>query len=267
MMKNGDVNVKGDKIRCLNCKKTFVDDTKIKMQDSRNGHFKNMCPYCYSNKTKNLVECKEITIPKKEREKREKNRCEICQADISDRGNRSIRCKSCEKEHRAEYKILNEQKNALLADSDYSPEEKSFVEHCCSLSEGKLRELWEQLEFDTSDRDVAYMYRVIITRVEEKKFHKKVSSYEQKLINRNLEKNVLGYTQAFDIPIDKKKQSENTMCKAIDVEKRENRLHRYTAPESRRINWDRAKHGWTDYYDDGIITTNPCILWETKEKS
>jgi len=56
----------GDIIECLNCGKTFKDTTnktdkltekgntyQWKGQDSREGNFKNMCPYCLSTSTKN----------------------------------------------------------------------------------------------------------------------------------------------------------------------------------------------------------------------
>lgn len=46
----------GDKIKCGNCGKIFIDITEIKMQDSRNGKFRNMCPGCYSTNTINLHE-------------------------------------------------------------------------------------------------------------------------------------------------------------------------------------------------------------------
>lgn len=58
--------MKNDIIECLNCGKTFVDTTKRtdKLteasntyqwtgQDSREGNFKNMCPFCYSTNTRN----------------------------------------------------------------------------------------------------------------------------------------------------------------------------------------------------------------------
>ena len=48
--------MKGDKIKCGNCGKIFIDITEIKMQDSRNGKFRNMCPDCYSTNTINLHE-------------------------------------------------------------------------------------------------------------------------------------------------------------------------------------------------------------------
>lgn len=32
------------------------------------------------------------------------------------------------------------------------------------------------------------------------------------------------------------------------------------------INWDKAKHGWTRYYDDGIITLDPDLFFRTKKK-
>lgn len=47
--------MKDDIIKCLNpfCGREFKDTTKLKMQDSRNGKFVNMCPYCYGINTMN----------------------------------------------------------------------------------------------------------------------------------------------------------------------------------------------------------------------
>ena len=28
-----------------------------------------------------------------------------------------------------------------------------------------------------------------------------------------------------------------------------------------RINWDRAKTGWTNYYDDGVVTLSPKVFF------
>ena len=61
--------MKGDIIECLNCGKKFVDTTnktdklteagntyQWKGQDSREGNFKNMCPFCYGTSTRNTHE-------------------------------------------------------------------------------------------------------------------------------------------------------------------------------------------------------------------
>jgi len=45
--------MENDKIKCMTCGKIFKDDTKIKIQDSREGNFKNICPFCYSTCTEN----------------------------------------------------------------------------------------------------------------------------------------------------------------------------------------------------------------------
>jgi hypothetical protein len=61
--------MKGDIIECLNCGKKFKDDTKQTDkkteagntyqwtgQDSREGKFENMCPFCYGTSTRNTHE-------------------------------------------------------------------------------------------------------------------------------------------------------------------------------------------------------------------
>jgi DNA-directed RNA polymerase subunit RPC12/RpoP len=56
--------MRGDKIKCNNCGKIFIDTTgwyatsrktqHRKGQDSRNKKFKNRCPYCNGTNTENL---------------------------------------------------------------------------------------------------------------------------------------------------------------------------------------------------------------------
>ena len=32
------------------------------------------------------------------------------------------------------------------------------------------------------------------------------------------------------------------------------------------VNWKKAKHGWTKYYDDGIVTLDPGVFFGKKKK-
>jgi len=48
--------MKNDVIKCMNCGKMFKDDTNCIVQNSREGKFKNMCPFCYSTNTRNTHE-------------------------------------------------------------------------------------------------------------------------------------------------------------------------------------------------------------------
>jgi len=32
------------------------------------------------------------------------------------------------------------------------------------------------------------------------------------------------------------------------------------------INWDKAKHGWTKYHDDGVVTLDPEVFFRKKVK-
>ena len=34
------------------------------------------------------------------------------------------------------------------------------------------------------------------------------------------------------------------------------------APGTNGINWDKAKNGWTRYYDDGLVTLSPKIFFK-----
>ena len=38
------------------------------------------------------------------------------------------------------------------------------------------------------------------------------------------------------------------------------------APETNGINWDRARHGWVRYYDDGIVTLDPKLFFKQKKE-
>lgn len=38
------------------------------------------------------------------------------------------------------------------------------------------------------------------------------------------------------------------------------------APETSGINWDKAKHGWTRYYDDGVVTLNVDLFFRHKKE-
>jgi len=48
--------MKNDVIKCMNCGKMFKDNTNCIVQNSREGKFKNMCPFCYSTNTRNTHE-------------------------------------------------------------------------------------------------------------------------------------------------------------------------------------------------------------------
>lgn len=69
--------MKGDTIKCWTCGKTFKDTTKQtdklteagntyqwKGQDSRNRVFKNMCPFCYGTRTRNVSKMTEEELEK-----------------------------------------------------------------------------------------------------------------------------------------------------------------------------------------------------------
>ena len=75
----------GDEILCLNCGKTFKDITKRtdelsktgkeyqwQGQDSRQGDFKNMCPFCYSTNTKNSVKPTKESMERYKRPRKKK---------------------------------------------------------------------------------------------------------------------------------------------------------------------------------------------------
>ena len=32
------------------------------------------------------------------------------------------------------------------------------------------------------------------------------------------------------------------------------------------INWDKAKHGWARYYDDGLVTLDPKVFFRYQKK-
>jgi len=163
--------MKGDKIKCLNCNKIFKDTTELKIQDSRNGLFKNMCPYCYGTNTKNLVKCKKVSLPKAEIKRREKNRCIDCNADISHRGNRAIRCEKCQKIKRTDDKIIDKRKNRLKAELGITV--KAYLDKLFKMTEFELLELLTSGEDNNTDD-----YKRLANFVMQKKFHPKASKYD-----------------------------------------------------------------------------------------
>jgi len=63
--------MRGDTIKCMTCGKTFKDITKEasntyswKGQDSRYRKFRNICPFCYSTRTRNTVDMEGKLIAK-----------------------------------------------------------------------------------------------------------------------------------------------------------------------------------------------------------
>lgn len=36
------------------------------------------------------------------------------------------------------------------------------------------------------------------------------------------------------------------------------------APETNGVNWDKARHGWTRYYDDGVVTLDADLFFRTR---
>ena len=34
---------------------------------------------------------------------------------------------------------------------------------------------------------------------------------------------------------------------------------------TRRVNWEKAKHGWTRYYDDGVVTLDPEVFFRVRK--
>lgn len=92
----------GDRIFCLNpfCKKEFKDTTRLKIQDSRYGKFKNDCPYCHGTNTTNPIRPKDLNtignkITSQKRKFHRDLRCWYCKfhgVNILDKFGCCIRC-------------------------------------------------------------------------------------------------------------------------------------------------------------------------------
>ena len=167
-------------------------------------------------------------------------KCEKCGCDISDRGNRSVKCNDCQKKYRKEYnKITNGQSNKQLGSIRYNKETYQWARQIKKLSQAEIH-------------DLVSTYRNKLTHA---KGREKMDIKVRIKILTDCYKNAkpLDYRGARYPP--------NKHYSNYDPDNIETWKTSGIISSSRYINWDKAKTGWTQYYDDGLVTLSPDMFF------
>lgn len=157
--------------------------------------------------------------------------CLDCNCDISDKGNRAIRCNDCQEKHRNNYEKENHKKR----------NEKSNKEHG-----------------STRYNKTTYQWTKFVKTLSQQEIHDLVSCY------RNQLRQATG-REKLDI-----KTRIKILCDLYEPNELKETInevdHEYAMlPHSEHINWQKAEHGWTKYYDEGLVTLNPDVFFGKKK--
>ena len=153
--------------------------------------------------------------------------CLDCNRDISDKGNRTLRCDKCQNKHRAIYKKKSDDKshikwNNKVGSARYNKDTYQWTKQIKKLSQAGLRDL--------------------------------VSCYRNRLIGTTGREKLDIKTR---IKIICKMYKPNKLKETIKEVDHENAM----LPHTEQINWDKAKTGWTNYYDAGLVTLSPEVFF------
>jgi tRNA U34 5-carboxymethylaminomethyl modifying enzyme MnmG/GidA len=160
--------------------------------------------------------------------------CLDCNRDISEKGNRSIRCDVCQVKHRNRYKKK----------SDRLSHDKWNNEHGTTRRTKELNQWANQYGLNKDQ---------ILTISQQ---------YMQDLITcyRNQLKGATG-REALNIKTKIKILDDNYISNELKETIKEVDHENAILPHTERINWDKAKTGWTNYYDDGLVTLSPKVFF------
>lgn len=227
-------------------------------------------------------------------------KCLDCNHDISDRGNRATRCTKCQRK----YRLLvfdKDNKRKGTARRTYSMyhwfKEIQYMSKCevsCIITQCK-----KQLKHCNNYREKLDLVTLIkiITRIYDEvpnlRGVKRIATLkcdDCKFNNRFLKKCTLGnemddltynyecndyqydseilYKDRNDISaILRDIEREYPTAEFMENELKEKDIPRLAiAPGTERINWERAETGWTQYYDDGLVTLSPEIFFGKKKE-
>lgn len=154
--------------------------------------------------------------------------CKDCNAKLIKRGNNVVRCKKCQR-------IANLEKWKR-----------------CRKLQGNMRtnketyQWWKQIEKLRSNelQGLVTIYRIKL---------KHTSDYMERLkLKMRLKRITKIYSEKSVSPRFEK-------WKTLMLSKSNKR-------ETGDINWEKAEHGWTDFYDDGVVTLLPSLFFFDKTK-
>ena len=162
-------------------------------------------------------------------------RCLKCNCDISDRGNRAIRCNNCQKEFR---KHKDDDINKKRGSTRCNKETNDWSKQIKKLSQAEIH-------------DLVSTYRNKL----------RYANGREKMDIKTRIKILTGYYKDAK-PLDYRGVSNrHNYYSDYDPDNIETWETSGILSASRFINWEKAKKGWTKYHDDGLVTLSPDVFF------
>lgn len=224
--------------------------------------------------------------------------CLDCPANILDRGNRSVRCKKCQKKHREKvFKEKHKVEGTARRDGQTYQWSKEIMKMNKDEVVYLITQYRKQIKNCRNEKELIMLKtRVKIMTDKYKELSDTPGSPRQtcnkcetcRFYNRAIDKCILGsYIERDflddDVNTCKDYKYDNELVYkdlndiARDAQDDENAYpndelfvqsitestirKRAMLPHSEHINWDEAKTGWAQYYDDGLVTLSPEVFF------
>lgn len=224
-------------------------------------------------------------------------KCLTCNCDISDRGNRATKCKECQRKTRhnkwnkkigtarrtsSMYHWKTEIKSMSKCEVSYIITQcKKQLKHCTNYR--------EKLDLITLIKIITRIYeqipnlrgvkRIATLKCDDCKFNNKFTkdcTFKNTMDDSTIpnygcndyqyDSEILYKDRNDILQIIKELTQIYPQPEFMEKELREKDIHALAIlPHTERINWDKAKTGWTQYYDDGLVTLNTDVFFEHLE--
>ena len=228
--------------------------------------------------------------------------CLDCRCDISERGSRAIRCTKCQRKYRLSvFDEDNKRKGTSRKDKttyqwgkEVMKMNKDEVVYLISQYKNKIKNCKDEKELIILKTRVKIMTdkykelsdtpgspRSTCNKCETCRFYNRaidectLGSYiERDFLDDDVNTckdyeydNELVYKNLNDIAKDAQDDEGTYPNDELFIQPvTENTIRkRAMLPHSEEINWQKAEHGWTKYYDEGIITLDPDVFFSKKK--